>query len=569
MSQTNNPTPWVRVEDAIARIKQAEAKPRKILILGAGIAGLSAAYELARLKQGHEIHIVEASKRIGGRIWTHRFGEKPAKGKVDDRPYHEFGAMRIPECIHDYTWHYIKEMNLPIREFINFDPEQKCWFDLRGEKFIAPDANEEFVKLYPQMFDWEKQIVKQKGPGELLGHFINPLLAQLETSDLTWHLVNGEMEHPYLRWIDSHSLRTFLLEKVEARLLSEDALELIGNSLAIASLWSWSLSAILRDAITNRPQGKGRLFEIIGGLDLLPHTMAKRIEEKYPDSVQIHMEIEVKAVGLVNDKPEIELWDRKAEKSVELEYDQVLCTLPFPVMRLMALEGLSESKRAAIQNMQYSSSTKVLLHCKERFWEQQGIKGGRSISDRINRQTYYPSDFTGNEAVELPDCEPTIQPLTFWNVNTQSSSVPKALAKENLQEESREGVLLGSYTWTDNARQIGRLKGETSEHLASAALSERADLVLQFLERIHKEVADPDMILDSASMYWDQYPWTRGAFGATPPGDLSYYYQAGRKPEGNLFFAGEHISIAPGWIQGAMESSLAAVAEMLEQSITN
>lgn len=41
---------------------------KRILVIGAGIAGLAAAQELH--KQGHEVVVVEARERIGGRIWT-------------------------------------------------------------------------------------------------------------------------------------------------------------------------------------------------------------------------------------------------------------------------------------------------------------------------------------------------------------------------------------------------------------------------------------------------------------------------------------------------------------------
>lgn len=63
-------------------------KGKHITILGAGIAGLVAAYELERL--GDEVDIMEGSPRVGGRVWTHRFGNFP------ESPYAELGAMRIP-----------------------------------------------------------------------------------------------------------------------------------------------------------------------------------------------------------------------------------------------------------------------------------------------------------------------------------------------------------------------------------------------------------------------------------------------------------------------------------------
>ncbi|WP_309740886.1 FAD-dependent oxidoreductase, partial [Chamaesiphon sp. OTE_20_metabat_361] len=81
----------------------ANQQPKKITILGAGIAGLVAAYELEKL--GHQVELLEGSSRIGGRVWTHRFGSG------SDAPYGELGAMRIPKT-HQHTLHYVHELGL-------------------------------------------------------------------------------------------------------------------------------------------------------------------------------------------------------------------------------------------------------------------------------------------------------------------------------------------------------------------------------------------------------------------------------------------------------------------------
>src|SRR5438270_1491044 len=77
---------------------------KKIIIIGAGMAGLSAAYELTQL--GHDVTILEARTRPGGRVQTLR-------GPFSDGLYAEAGAARIPDN-HDLTLKYVKLFVLPL-----------------------------------------------------------------------------------------------------------------------------------------------------------------------------------------------------------------------------------------------------------------------------------------------------------------------------------------------------------------------------------------------------------------------------------------------------------------------
>ena len=80
---------------------------KKVLILGAGMAGLVAAYELSR--SGHDVTVLEARTRPGGRVHTLR---EP----FSDGLFAEEGAARIPEN-HDLTLKYVKEFALPLEPF--------------------------------------------------------------------------------------------------------------------------------------------------------------------------------------------------------------------------------------------------------------------------------------------------------------------------------------------------------------------------------------------------------------------------------------------------------------------
>ena len=65
------------------------------------------------------------------------------------------------------------------------------------------------------------------------------------------------------------------------------------------------------------------------------------------------------------------------------------------------------------------------------------------------------------------------------------------------------------------------------------------------------------------SMGWDTWPWTLGGYGDLAPMDLTDYYADAARPAGRIYFAGEHISPFPGWIQGAVYSALLAVKDIV------
>ena len=80
---------------------------KKVLILGAGMAGLVSAYELS--KAGHDVTVLEARTRPGGRVHTLR---EP----FSDGLFAEEGAARIPDN-HDLTLKYVSEFALPLEPF--------------------------------------------------------------------------------------------------------------------------------------------------------------------------------------------------------------------------------------------------------------------------------------------------------------------------------------------------------------------------------------------------------------------------------------------------------------------
>ncbi|MEQ9077159.1 MAG: NAD(P)/FAD-dependent oxidoreductase [Sandaracinaceae bacterium] len=522
---------WTSVAQRLAQIRTAdEGKPRRrVVVLGAGMAGLTAGYELAQL--GHDVQLVEASSRVGGRVLTAHF---------PTGQYHELGAMRIPAS-HDYTRHYVTALQLGLRRFVNDRPGGR--FDLRGRRFEVADYRAHLGAFGLQAP--ERADIERGGPGALYGAVLEGWMETLTDGDRR-ALFLGDVRSTALRAIDRLSLKEALVQGPRCgEPWSGEGMALLGTATALEGLWDRSLSMFVRDELAANGDG---LEEICGGMDLLPKGLAARLDGKIRFATQVKR-IAITTGGAVllgidgDDGPQT------------LTTDCVLCTLPFGVMRRMELVGFTSAKLDAIRNMSYASSTKVIAHCSERFWEREGILGGRSITDGVARQLYYPMDSVprsqlsaaaANNAEGRPEGQRGLHHLS-----PPASGLAAAPAVAGPPREVGPGALLASYTWGHDARRLGGL-----------GHARRVDAALTSLRGLHPGIERE--VDEAQSMYWDDHPWAMGAFAELLPRDLLDYFPAATAPEPGLHFAGEHLSPFPGWIQGAIYSGLRATAEIVD-----
>jgi monoamine oxidase len=487
---------------------------KNVTILGAGIAGLAAAYELEKL--GHTVRIFEGSHRIGGRVWTHRF---------NDNTYGELGAMRIPSE-HDYTLHYTKEMGLDLRKFISAHQNLECYYDIRDTQIRMKDAP---AHLYSKFQLSSKQKEDEKAP-DMFGRTISDVFDSLSDEEKA-SLLTGDLDTDRLRDLDRLSLGEFL--RIHA---GYDASELIGISTSLESFFDRATTMLLREAIADPGE---TLYEIIGGMDLLP----SKLEEKIRGPINLNTQV----IGIhkkENESIHITISKNDNSPSVE-ECDFVICTLPFTMLRRINISpAFSPEKMLAIRNLGYSSSTKVLLHCSQRFWETKyNIIGGASQTDQLIRAIYYPSD----NAEEKEIISPSQRYSTLYSGQRSNIFKPKS------DEISRgPGVLLGSYTWGHDARTMGSLND-----------NDRKNIAIRMISRFHPEITEKGMVDDHVSMFWDAYRWSAGSFSFLFPGQQTTLYKHAIQPEGNIHFAGEHCSLYNAWIQGALVSALRAVEEIV------
>jgi monoamine oxidase len=510
--------PHVPIEEQLARIKAADKGPRRhFWIVGAGIAGRGAAWVLRGL--GHTVTILEASERVGGRIFTYRFGPE------SDELYGELGAMRIPAS-HDYTLYFIGRMGLTLRPFITVLANGKAFLDLRGKVARIEDGQAEVYPLY-ELSDWERT---QYPGAAIFGMGLEALIGLMTPNEVV-SLFAGKTDTPMLQWLDGMSLGDFLRQRGQAA----GSAELMGSFTSLDGWQDKSITMFLRDTIVDTSDG---LQEIVGGADLLPRKLA----ETMTDSIRLRSPVH----GIEAGTDGVRLGVSLGQGSENIAASQVLVTVPFTVLRRMEVSGFSDEKMTSIRNLNYASATKIILNVKERFWETKyGIFGGASLSDRITRQTYYPSDHADQNAVLTSSPG---KPRGVAGIAMQHHTIAKAPEKE----AGGPGVLLASYTLGQDAIKLGALPVE-----------DRATVAIENISRFHPEIKEPGMVLGHASMAWDQHKWAGGAFSFLWPSQLGRLYQAGIRPEQGVHFAGEHLSTDQAWIQGALISALRAVEEMV------
>lgn len=565
MTTTPEQRPWRQYWTPIAQqrtflksLGERLETPHEFHVLGAGVTGLAAAIEILELPlprgQRHRVVIYEGSERVGGRINTKRLGKPPEPGRPDTRPYFERGAMRIPTS-HDYTWAYVQEAKLERRRFLNDDRShdfQKSSQVYRPTQLAKLEADYELL-----------QEDRGKGPGLLFAtHVLEPEMTRLDAAyrgQDVWApmILEGRIEGNALQRIDALTLGEVLEQCVGSRGKLKEFLQ----DLLFAGLSDRSFLMFVRSWLVNR----GDLYElcrdhgngiVVGGMDLLVDAMRARIEAIDENVIQCQRPVTEIAIQGANWT--VRFRDGKTISRNGERRRHLLCTLPFSILRdgsSFRLSGFSQEKIAAIQGLSYAHATKVAVHVTERFWENKPfeIKGGRSLNDRQIRATYYPND--GNKPESIGEANETHAPYDLYTQPLRTQTEAEVATRAAEPPQAGPWLMLSSYTFGEHAEEMGRKPpGATLENLR------------RVFPDVDKYVAQGGES-ESETWYWNQKEWAKGPFVLPAPGIVGKFFQTARRPEGRIFFAGDHLSPEPGWIQGSLFSSLRALQQILQSAV--
>jgi monoamine oxidase len=455
---------------------KGEAKePKSVVIVGAGMAGLTAAYELERA--GHEPFIIEAQQRVGGRVYTLR---EPFTHGL----YAEAGAMRIPRA-HDLTLAYIDKFGLSTEPFTMGNPN--AYYYVHGQRFRVQEAEADPSLLGFDVAEHERG----RTANQLWADAIAPFVMKLEQrGEECWPEIVAEY--------DQYSTREFL----EANNWSEGVIETFGLLADQEALMNASFLELLREEVGNYYTN---MVELVGGMDTLPRAFLPFLHER--------IRFGAKMVAIDQNEHEVTVYYDTAAGRFTATGDYAIITVPFPVLRhVEVVKPFSKPKQRAIRQLHYDASAKILMQCRRRFWEEDdGIFGGGSVTDLPIRIVYYPDH----------------------------------------SRETGRGVILASYTWSEDAQRWGSLDPR-----------DRISQALEDVAAIHPQITQEFEV--GTSKMWHDDEFAGGAFALFDPGQQTALYDHIIAPEGRIYFAGEHTSLCHAWIQGAIESGLRAALDIHE-----
>jgi monoamine oxidase len=328
------------------------SRPKQIVIVGAGMAGLVAGELLKRA--GHQVTLLEAQQRVGGRIYTARSGLAPGLRA-------EMGAIAFPQS-HQLTMAYLERLHLPRAPLPVSNPS--TYIHLQGKRMRRRDfdVGQFALGLHPQE--------ARQAPEDLLKATFKPFFDLVqEQGEAGWEEI--------LAHYDQFSLEGYLRQVG----WSAGAIALVGILHNLESWMQSSLVSVLRQEYTSMFSG---MVYLPDGSDALPNAFLLFLGEDIKFGATV--------VAIENTAQEVTVvYDTLAGRFRETA-DYAIVTLPFSLLRqIEVMPPFSPRKRRAMQQLQYDSACTLALQCRTRFWEtEECIRGGSSITDRAIRNLYYP-----------------------------------------------------------------------------------------------------------------------------------------------------------------------------------
>jgi monoamine oxidase len=343
----------------------------RVVILGAGVAGLCAAYELG--KTGYDCTILEARARAGGRVWTARNGDTHTESDgttqtaaFPDGAYLNPGPARVPQ--HHVTMDYYREFGVAVEQFGNVNMNA-YWHSTKAAPALAR------IRMREAKFSIAGYTSELLAKAVSQNALDAPLTADDKDKLLAFLSSYGNLDTTYNYVNDGAAGYTTLPAAGDVAGVPEDPLGLLPLIRAGFGNYYHAEREITQQ-IT--------MFQPVGGIDALPRAFVARLPDR------IRYQAVVSAIRKTRTGVRIAYTNARGEtEAIDAAY--CICTIPLPVLRTIPAD-FSPAFAASIKRVAYTPSAKIGLAFKRRFWEDDDrIMSGISRTDQTITQIWYPS----------------------------------------------------------------------------------------------------------------------------------------------------------------------------------
>ncbi len=417
---------------------QGSGKGKTVIILGAGLAGMTAAYELGKL--GYACTLIEARGFAGGRCQTARAGKvleelggEKQVCRFDKGQYINFGPWRIP-FNHRSTLHYTREFGI-VMELFNNDNEAAYVYNEHADGPLAGRRLRQFEVKADMRGHVDELLAKS-----LKGGLMDQQVTAQDKALLIDYLANeGHLSRKDLAYRGTGG-RGY---KVNPGAGLSPGPGVPSDPLGFSDLLRSRLGHIYHSV--HEFEQQATMLQPVGGMDQIARGFEKRVGRK------IRYNTEVTALRNLPDKVEVMVKDAHTGKAGLFTGDFCLCTIPLSVLRHVEA-NFSDRFKTAIQGAAYAPVGKMGLQMKRRFWEEDdGIYGGHVLTDTkgINLISVPSSNWQGKKGTLLG----------YYNFAADAAEISALSLKERTEYALAAGekVFPGQYRASLRVLVLGRL----------------------------------------------------------------------------------------------------------------
>ena len=477
---------------------EGDSKRASVLILGAGLAGMTAALELR--KAGYQVRILEFNSRAGGRNWTLRGGDSFTElggfkqtCEFEQGLYINPGPWRIPHH-HRALLDYCKRLNVALEPFVQLN-HNALLHATRAFGGVPQRIREIKADFQGQVSELLAKATQQGKLDETVTKVDREILMQALRS---WGALDEN--YAYKANLISAEFRGYARNPgggLGAEPVPGQPIEL--SDILTSRLWRYLQNFA-------RHQFQTTMFQPVGGMDMIGKAFVREIGELIRYDAKV-TRIQQDGLGVT-----VTYTDLKSPATPQqASADWCVCTIPLSILSQIPLDVGSRMK-AAIDAVPYTASVKIGLQFKRRFWEEdEAIYGGISYTDLPIRQIAYPN--------------------TGFN-------------------RAGRGVLLGAYLFD----------GPNAYEFTSLTPAERVARAVEFGASIHPQYRTE--FENGIAVAWHRMPFTLGCAGNWSDKTREEHYNNLCQIDGRIVLAGEHASYIPAWQEGAILSSLDAITRL-------